>query len=184
MFYVLNNEWDNCYLIDYEMDEIWFNNDYSLIEGNPVKNNMPKIKFYLKDSNKITDILANEWGYLILNNKVKEILIELEKDNIQIIDIDIIDKKNTKMKYQYYLINILNRIEAVDFNKSKLEIDGYGFINRIFSLQIDEKKVKNVNIFRLNEYPSFLIVNDKIKKSFEKSNISGIKYILSGNFKI
>jgi hypothetical protein len=106
----------------------------------------------------------------VISKSLKEEITSLTEDCVQFIPVNI---KNQKEKY--YIINTLKIIDCIDMEKS-----GYMKINKpslpkysFYKLIIDELKVP-VDIFRLKNWESALIISNKIKIIFEKHNMDGI----------
>lgn len=124
-----------------------------------------------------TDYLANDKGWFVVSEKLRQILEKL-KTNIQFLPVEIIERGN-KEKHEYYIANVLGLVDALCLEKSeyfKTEIPELGTIYTVSKFAIYENKVQNADVFKLanrQEIPIF--VSETFKEVIEKYEITGIE---------
>jgi len=153
----------------------WF--CYIIYSGNKIKD-WPDIQF-LYDSNKSSEFLLNVDTWPIVHKKVVECFNMLGVENIQYLPVKVTDKVTGEECYDYYVLNILNMIDAYDLRKSKYtydkEIDSYQFLPP--DIVLNYKKCKNYDIFRCEKDNIPIYVSQRIKEAIEKENFIGFKFI-------
>lgn len=112
----------------------------------------------------------------IVREDVLEICADLFEGQIQTFDVELHTENGVLNNYK--LINILNLVEGVNLEESiceyftdKKTIRGYEY------LVLKENCLGNLNIARLQETPSHIIVSEKIKERFHKHKIKGARFI-------
>ena len=76
----------------------------------------------------------------------------------------------------FYVLNITNRIAAIDPKGGKYKRHS-GEIVEIISLKLDEEKLADVHICRLDEDFSIVVVSDHLVSSLQESGINGAEII-------
>ncbi|MEN8435553.1 hypothetical protein NX821_002769 [Clostridium septicum] len=118
-------------------------------------------------------------NHLLVSEKAKEILSERYKEHIQFLP----------MIYNgtiYYIDNILNIFECIDYEKSELKILSGKYIVDV-NKYVFKDNVKKVPIFKIyldgviKRTDSF--VNDEFKKLIEDSGLEGFKFTEVFDFK-
>ncbi len=115
-------------------------------------------------------------GSPIVRKDVLAICIDLFETQIQTFDVELHTQNG--VLYDYKLINILNLVEGVNLEESiceyftdKKAIRGYEY------LVLKENCLGNLNIARLKETPSHILVSEKVKERFHKHKIKGARFI-------
>lgn len=115
-------------------------------------------------------------GSPIVRNDVLEICADLFEDQIQTFEVELHTENG--ILYDYKLINILNLVEGVNLEESickyftdKKTIRGYNY------LVLKKNCLGDLNIARLKETPSHILVSEKVKERFEKYKIKGTRFI-------
>ena len=155
--------------------------DYLIKDGKELSD-LPEIKFrYSSKVSKLkTEYLLNyniDWP--IVHQTVKE---EFEKQNIkgkiQYIPITLADIDTDDEIHEYYAMNILNHIEAIDLKKSDHNYDEefnyYAFLPG--SIYLDESICEGHDIFRASKYTAYVYVSQKVKDIIEKHEWVGFKF--------
>jgi len=169
---------DNLDKIEYEN----INNGFFIhIIDNGVKiTNWTNIEFYYSSiaSNLESDYLLNSSSWPLVHQRVKDTLIKNEIEGIQYLPINLIDAVNGDINNHYYVMNILNSIEAIDMNKSKYdyeeEYDAYFFEPN--AVYFDEEICKDHDIFRACKSPQAIYVSDKFKSIVEREDWIGFYF--------
>jgi len=90
--------------------------------------------------------------------------------NLDLYDINLIDKKRKKKFENYKAVQIIGKIAAADMKKSKSHDPmniGHTIV-QFHNLVIDEKKIGKALMFRLAEDCSTILIHEKVKKELEK----------------
>src|SRR5690554_3078445 len=94
--------------------------------------------------------------------------------NIQMFPLEIIDPKSKEKYKDYKIANVVGLVSCIDENKSDLDYFDDGDIEFINKLVLKESKVpSDLDIFRLRERPTLVIVSDVLKTAIEGSGMTG-----------
>lgn len=149
------------------------------LKGESLKNENLAIK--LKRSRGIVrNVIGNIYSLPIISELIGKILVDNCPDEIELIEI-IVDK-STNLKY--YLLNILNNIDAIDFQKSNYKeiIPDTKILKEINKLVLDNSKIGKRQIFRLKDFEFIIVISEKLKNSLKQLDISEYKFILIEDF--
>ena len=124
----------------------------------------------------IPDLVWNAFEYFIVSDKLKKILeVYLEKQQVEYIPCRIINHKGRVGADNYFVINIIGSVDCVDL-KNTVASPGMrkGYISDIEKLNLFLDKIpRGMDIFRIKECPSIIIVSETLKKTLENNNITG-----------
>lgn len=140
----------------------------------------PQVEFSLTQNGVLVfDCLTNNSNVPLVNQRVKDILEDIASKEIQFINADIICT-NGVLKGAYYYLNILNKVMAIDHEKSVYTkyTDSNGIL-RFEYLVYNANALNGLNIARDFEFAPHLLVNEKIKTAFDKEKITGVRFIRS-----
>ncbi|WP_397537123.1 imm11 family protein [Rummeliibacillus pycnus] len=177
---IIDDSNDNDVVVHCE-DTLGFE-QYELKEGNYLENWSDNITFYynLRDGNRFTDYLANNWGWFIVSEKLKR-LINTIGEGVQFLPVNVVDfESKTRIEDdEYFVANVLEVVDALNLENSDysvMDIDG----EKIYSVRkyaVSEEKINNKNIFKLkgDEIPFF--VSETFKQLVEGSNITGCDFL-------
>ncbi|MHC1681723.1 MAG: DUF1629 domain-containing protein [Clostridiaceae bacterium] len=151
-------------------------------KGKKIENLNSNIELSYNRGEVILDYIPNNLSWLIFSEKVVNILKEIEA-NIEIFPVQILkdDKKN---KFLAYVVNILDNIPVMNWDKSDyVAWDGDSkAIKAIRNLIINLDSIPdNVDIFRLDESRNFIIVSDRLKTKLVDNSLSGLGFWQLGN---
>lgn len=168
---------DVSFVFDDENNDI----EYSVFnEGNKIniKENIlylvDKIDAYISSY----DILPTI-GAILVSEKFKNTFLELSDKELQFIPAIIKDEKGNENN-NFFALNILNIISCMDMEKSVTEKTRYGTI-KIKKLVFTPNSLNNLDIIRMEEHNSYVIVTEKFKKRCEEANLKGIEFIEEGH---
>ncbi len=139
------------------------------------------IMFYYNESegNVWTDFLANDKGWFIVSEKLKQILQGL-KSEIQFIDITICDDVGVVEGKKYYIANIVKVVDALCLNKStyfETYIEGRGTIYTVSKYGIFENKTEGADIFKLDKWQQIpIFVSETFKRVSELNKCTGMSF--------
>jgi len=77
---------------------------------------------------------------------------------------------------QYWLLNLLNNVEAFDRENSTYSAYEGGALKSIQKLAMKEDKIQGRNIFRMAEEPVYIFISKTLKDAIEANNLTGIAY--------
>jgi len=142
---------------------------------------IPELIFHYssKVSNLKNEYLLNFWDWPIIHQTVKESIENHGiRSRIQFIPITLKDIDTDEEIHEYYAMNILNHIEAIDLNKSKHDydegLDMYWFLPR--AIYLDESVCQGNDIFRPSKDTSSIYVSQKVKDLIEEHRWVGFKF--------
>lgn len=141
---------------------------------------------YRPDGVKLTDWIANPFGWVFISGAFKKLLQEHQIKNIEYLPIKIKDHEGQLASKEYWIINFLTHVEAVDRTQSIFEIDAAekDKISRFDQLVLN----KNVSsdetlIFRLKEQPRLVLVREDIVNEIKKAKFTGLKFTITSEYK-
>lgn len=130
-----------------------------------------------KEGNVLTDYIANDKGWFVVSNRLKNIL-KIMNTEIQFLPVRIVEKNSNEVLEDYYIANIIRVVDALCLEKSdyfETKIPSRGTIYTVSKYCIYDEKTENSDIFKLanrQEIPIF--VSERFKKIMEEENITGI----------
>lgn len=188
---------------------LWDNNaDYNTIEGITYDANLDELKnlfdegislveevvppftCVIDERDSITNKLSqdriffssNAGTLLTVSKKAKEVLEELDLP-VEFFELSIKGKKISLT--EYFIVNVIGKIECVDFEKSDVEInETFGFIDAYNSLVLDEGKIPSqTDIFLLGEnITKFVIISKRVKNAVEAAGLTGFIIVKPENY--
>ncbi|HWK22296.1 MAG TPA: DUF1629 domain-containing protein [Ureibacillus sp.] len=155
-------------------------NHYDLMEGKALKNWREDIIFYYTPSegDRYTDYLANDLGWFIVSERLKNILQQLDR-NSQLFPVKIVNKLNKSQFKTYYVVNILNVVNALNLKESKYDLIEAEDI-KIYSVSkyaLNRRELNNLNIIKLKGDELPLFVSELLKKTITDNNITGCDFL-------
>ena len=138
-----------------------------------------RFEFYYdkKEGDIWTDYLANDKGWFLVSDKLKE-LLESINTKIQFLSVRIVESGNDKILKQYYVANIIKVVDALCLEKSRYfttEIEGMGTIYTVSKYGIYAERTEGADVFKLSKRQQIpIFVSEKFKALIEKNDITGI----------
>lgn len=118
-------------------------------------------------------------GLPLVSEKFRDTFLDLTKSQIEFIPVIIRDDKQNK-NTNFLALNILNVISCMEEEKSITEKTRYGTL-KIKKLHFIKGALKNMDIVRMEEHKSYIIVTEVFKNKCEKANLKGINFIEEGH---
>ncbi|WP_397538213.1 imm11 family protein [Rummeliibacillus pycnus] len=154
---------------------------YELSEGKQISNWDEKITFYYNpiEGNLAPDYIHNNLSWFIVSPLFETILNEIDNGGVQFLPINIINKENDSSIPGYSIANVVNVIEAINYENSTysvFELDDDKFYD-FTKYALNENEIKGKHIFKLkgDEIPIF--VSELVKELIEKNNITGCDFL-------
>lgn len=175
----------------YNPKDRWFLKSLNVVDENkisiwkflsPAKIELPtteKLKMNIREEGTPLDFTFADFEVMVVNEKVA---FFLNDEECQLMPIEIEGVKNA---HSYFVAVLLNSVDCVDESRSNFEKwqaddpvrpDLAGEYKSIYKLFVDPSKISGNTIFRLGKYDNVVIVNEEIKKQFEKNGVSGVKF--------
>jgi hypothetical protein len=153
------------------------------VSGNPiVLEKTPKL-FYKPENGIKTDLVRGSAGFPVVSEKLKKIIEDSNDKNLEFASVQLISlgKDEIDLNNSYFFMNILNRVECFDFEKSVYKTaEGFpNIVTRIETLILDENKIGDRKIFRIRQSPAIIFVSEDIKENIEKSKLLGVEVTLN-----
>lgn len=105
----------------------------------------------------------------IFSERALQILFPLIEKDVEVLEL------NTPVQ-KLYLINVINKIDCLDREKSELFFFSNGAIKNIKNITFKEEKIGNSHIFKMPEWRVRTYVSDVFKETVIKNNLVGIKW--------
>lgn len=157
------------------------NIDFSTLnEGKKIQFDLPflytvdKIDSYINSYDLLPTI-----GLPLVSKKFKNIFLDLTKNQIDFIPVIIKDDEQNE-NTNFFALNILNVISCMDEEKSITEKTRYGTL-KIKKLNFIKGTLKNMDIVRMEEHKSYIIVTEAFKNKCEEASLKGINFIEEGH---
>jgi len=110
-------------------------------------------------------------GHLVVSERAVQILQPLMSDKVQILPIDYEGTKTL------YVLNVINVVDCLDYEKSKIRRMRDGTVSEIDEFAFDYSKVSQHDIFKIPEKIwSTVFVSDKFKATVEENGLIGFKF--------
>lgn len=132
------------------------------------------------EGDKATDYLDNDLDWLIVSSKFKKILEEADITTIQYLKIKIKNKLDNNPLNGYFVGNICNIVEALDFENSKYDFFDIDENEKMLAVEryvLKRSKVEDMNIFKISEDNMANFVSEKVKKLIEDNNLTGFRFL-------
>ncbi|GJM34483.1 MAG: hypothetical protein DHS20C18_34840 [Saprospiraceae bacterium] len=182
MYYVWKGDFDYSAPDNFNKPEVW--DEYSLTLGQEIPKDLPSIQFFFEKDGPNSDVVPNIWIYLLFNGRLVEFLKNHYDSHLfQEFPVEIIITSQEKKVENYYLMNILNTRDVIDFEKSDLDIDD-GDIIGINHLEIIDEDFNNCDFFRLKGFSSLLICSQSFVDNFAENDFAGMRFIPLPEYKL
>jgi len=159
---------------------------YNFFQGEPVSFK-GEIVFEVKTARKVRilkfDQLCNNSTAPLVSKRLADLLISVARDDIQLLPAKII-AKDGEIDDEFFLVNVIRKVKGVDREKSIYTglpdslIDCAEAAKAIMSfdkLVLSFEKLQVVNIARLEEYHSYILISEPVKEIID--GLSGVKLI-------
>jgi len=125
-----------------------------------------------------TDYLGNNLAWFLVSERLKTLLLEFNIFNTQFIPI----KNDDSNKNIGYLVNIIDKVNAMDISKSLIKKVTYHkdgkeeTHNSVIKYALQEKEIGDRDLFSLDGYNIPIFISERLKNGMEKSKITGCDY--------
>ncbi len=111
----------------------------------------------------------------LFSDELKAALEMFAVTNVDYYPVELQDLNNGEIEDGYWLANIIGRIECVDKSKSTIRPRPAGGKGQLFSFYIDADATRGSAIFRLNENPALIIINEALRNHLIDSELVGVR---------
>ena len=154
---------------------------YHLEEGVFINNWDKNLTFNFNpdEGSYLKDYLANDLGWFLVSSKLKNILKQFDKDEIQYLPVKIVNSKDNSQIEGYSVANILNVIDVLNLEHSDysvIEIDD----EKIYSIKkyaINKNALSNNHIFKIKGFEIPRFVSETLKISMKVQEITGYELL-------
>ena len=157
--------------------------------GAPIKETVPPLTVTTSEEfgGKIYDAIRARISYLIVSQRFVDLLKSLGIKNVQLFPITVVENQSGE-KYECFLCNVVGLIPCLDRKRADVDWDD-DEPDKIFMLRrlaIDEKAIaafnhgrapeESLRIFRLEERPRFLLVDESLRKAALDAGLEGLEF--------
>lgn len=134
------------------------------------------IELYYEKSNVVLDYIPNVLSWLIFSDRAINTLNRLNIPSIQCFPINICNIKNKEKRFPANVVNVLESISALDWEKSDYISweDDPKYIKFLRKIVLKAHcDYRSLDMFRLEESKNYIIVSERIKQSLEIDKLTG-----------
>jgi hypothetical protein len=132
----------------------------------------------------LTDFVPNISRCVIISSRVKDFFEQegLDAEKVEYLPFIVKDKKGRVVKDQYYVANLLVKIDCLDLEKSQCAIDDNdGEVLDVATIVVLEDKIPDEAIFfRVEEYPSHIIIRSDFVEKIKQQGFTGLNAVDQG----
>jgi hypothetical protein len=161
----------------------------SFNDGVAIKKKVPPLAVTTDDEHgsKFKDAIPNQASDFIISKKFADALAAAGVTNVQNFPVTVTDFAKKK-QHEYLVCNVVGLVPCLDKARADIDWDTKD-PKKIFmmnQLAVDEAAVDKFNksrpardqlkLFRLAEYPRFLLVSEDVAKSLQKAGVEGVEF--------
>lgn len=134
-----------------------------------------------KGKGKVKNNIENSLGISIISELISNRILETCHNEIELFEVAV----NMPTNSNYYFLNILDNIDAIDFQESLLVeiIPDTKVLAEVERLILDDSKIGSRQIFRLKHFRDEIIISQDLKNKLEELKLSEFKFIPVEEFK-
>jgi hypothetical protein len=139
----------------------------------------PKL-FYTPSTGIKTDFVRGAISFPVVSKKLKDIISLYEIDNTEFYPVRMLSFGKDEIeldKSNYFILNVLNRVSAFDFEKSVYTpMENFPNIPvNIKKIVIDKSKAEGRKIFRIPQSSGQIIISEDVKNSILSEGLLGVE---------
>jgi len=130
---------------------------------------------FLKNEGKLLHQIDNLFSLPVVSQTILNVLLQHCANEVEFYQV----KLNFETKLNYYFINILDNIDAIDYEKSKyVELaSGIKILKELSKLVLIDEVASKRGIFRLKGFRLRIIVSNKVKEELAKLNLQELQFV-------
>ena len=163
--------------------------DYLLHRGSSCRDWFPEgLVFDLSRDHgaKLTDCIPNTDSFLIVSEKLKELLeTHAPDDPIEVLPVRLRNPRKKLVAAPYFIANVLGTVSCMNKSKSKFTMDSIIKDQVLWfeRLVLDEKKIpKEKKLFRLAEKRTLFIIREDLAQKILHADCTGMMFIPMENY--
>lgn len=154
---------------------------YDLKEGKFVEDWNENITFHYnpKEGDRFTDYLANDLGWFIVSEKLKDAIGKLNVNGIQYLPVKIVDLKSRAYPNEYYVVNVIEVVDAINLKESVYDVFDFEGekMYSVIKYAVTKSKINNKDLFKLKGHEIPMFISEKLKNAIEERNITGCSFL-------
>lgn len=168
-----------------------FDDGHKLKRGAPVADRFPDDAVFRMDPEfpkdlQLGDVIRNDGGFLLVSRRVRQCVEDYQVENTEYLPVRIINHKGRIASEDYFLINPLQIVDAIDLDKSDIKWNNIrsDLISSVRKLVIDENRVPvNSKMFRLRYLPRRVILHEDLASAIDSAGFIGITFVPVDKFR-
>ena len=187
MYYVLKNKYDDKHVLVTRQPDVktWakINRGAPLLDGWP-----DGVTLQYSDDNPegvlLTDHITNTRNWLIISEKFKHALDELDLDYLEYLPVGFLDHKGRTKNEPYWIVNFTKLFSAVDREQSIYKDRIGGKLGSFKKLVLADEIVKSgPPIFCLEEQPRMFLFRQDFKEKVDAQGLTGFELVATDEYK-
>ncbi|WP_016755334.1 imm11 family protein [Leptospira santarosai] len=123
-----------------------------------------------------TKLLDSYHEYIpIWSDHLIHVLQNYGANNLDVYEAIINDSRTGLKIADYKAVNVIGRLDCVDMQRSEYDERSERGAREFRKLMVDPKKTMGLKIFRLDERPTVLVIDEDIKRGIEVAQLKGIR---------
>lgn len=153
---------------------------YCLAAGEPIGSAYPAdVKIQPSEERtgiQLCSLLGNNFNYLIVSGAMKELIAQhCAKAAIEYLPFTLMDHRGRVRSRDYFFVNPLGGIDAVDVDASDIKYHRSGAIVGIRKLVLDSRKLREApGLFRLKQDLQLYVVSEPLARAFQERGFTNL----------
>ncbi|QSQ26648.1 hypothetical protein JY651_17690 [Pyxidicoccus parkwayensis] len=128
--------------------------------------------------NQIADVIPNALNFLMVSNRVRHLLSQHSKANIEFLRFILLNHKGRVASDELYIANVLGTREWADMERSMgarvTTLEGTREFEHLRRLYLKDGEVDpDVGVFRISAMPKLVLVHEELKRLLESEGVTG-----------
>jgi hypothetical protein len=163
-----------------------FEDDHLLLNGGPVLRVFPtKARFRLKSAGAgapkkaaLADSLSNPDSLLVLSERVVDVLRDAQVEDVEFVPVPLVGKDGKRRPEPYFLAHPLGLVDAIDRQRSLLDLMDQDRILRVRALALDEARLPpGPALVRLEGQRSILLASRELAEAVLAIEPTGVRFV-------
>ncbi len=149
-------------------------NKAMIFDSNSIKLIKNDLKMFLECKKVNPDLIRNSYSIKILSKKVIDLMIPFTKDDVQIIDLDLINEKTNEIVKGYSLVHPIKSFRCIDFDKTEfVDKDEPVILGDNITIKTDVIP-DDIHIFRLEENNHYVMISQELLDAITDKGLKGL----------
>lgn len=155
--------------------------NYDMFKGEQLENWDENVMFEYsnEDGHILTDYLASNNRWLVVSEKLRNLIGKIENNSIQYLDIRIRNSETNEINDTYKVANVITILDALDLENSKydlFELDDEKVLS-VEKYALQKNMLENNNIFKLKDDTIPVFVSEKVKDIIMSNGLLGFAFL-------